>query len=125
MIAENVSRRIDEERPRMRLEEHFEFGELDAIRVKGRRIGLEHIVERYKAGASAEEIAAYFRDLDLETVNGGITYYLRNQAEVDAYLARIAQRTEALIRTSDANPSPAATRIRELKHSEAREQLVP
>lgn len=108
----------------MRLEDYFDFGESDNIRVKGRRIGLEHIIERFKAGATPEEIARYFGDLDLEVIYGSIAYYLHNQAEVDAYLARIAQRTDDLIHAAEADPSSAALRIAALKRAQAAEHLV-
>jgi uncharacterized protein (DUF433 family) len=56
------------------------------IRVTGTRIGLEHIVEDYDDGASAEEIALRYSTLKLVDVYAVIGYYLNNKAEVDVYI---------------------------------------
>ena len=99
----------------MQLEDYLDFIEADVIRLKGRRIGLEHIVERYQEGLSPEQIAAYFGDLSLEQVYAVITYYLHNQSDVDAYLARLDRFVESEMRRADANPSPTIQRLRALK----------
>lgn len=39
-----------------------------AVRIKGHRIGIEHIVERYHAGYSPEDIAQDFPGLSLENL---------------------------------------------------------
>jgi uncharacterized protein (DUF433 family) len=61
----------------MQPEDYFDFFENPyAIHIKGRRIGLEHVVERYKDGQTAEQIAAYYDDLPLESIYAAILYYL-------------------------------------------------
>lgn len=78
----------------MQLEDYFEFekcntpfGEIDRIRFKERRIALEHVLEMYLQGESAERIYYNYRHaLTLEQVYAAITYYLARKAEVDAYL---------------------------------------
>lgn len=57
------------------------------IRVHNTRLTLDIVVNAYLAGDTAEEIAAQYPVLELADVYGVITYYLNNQAEVDAYLA--------------------------------------
>lgn len=104
----------------MRLEDYLDFVETDVIRLKGRRIGLEHIVERYLAGDSPELIAASFHDLSLEQVYGVITYYLHHKPEVDAYLEHLNQYVEDQIRDVDAHQSPAALRLRVMKRERER-----
>jgi uncharacterized protein (DUF433 family) len=99
----------------MRLEDYFEFVEPDYIRIKGHRIGIESILRKYLAGEAAEEIAHQYDTLRPVDIYATITYYLENQAAVDAYLAR----TEALVTEdmarSDAAPSPAVLRLRRLR----------
>jgi uncharacterized protein (DUF433 family) len=72
----------------MELDNYFTFLDLDDIRVKGTRVGIETVLDDYLNGASPEEIAARYRSLTLEQVYATITYYLHNKAEIDAYLAR-------------------------------------
>ncbi len=113
----------------MRLEDYFDFYEKPyAIRFKGRRIGLEHVVERYKDGQSPEQIAGYYEDLPLESIYAAITFYLHNKADIDAYLADIDAFIAEHIRLSEANPSPASLRMRalfrQLREQEAYENTV-
>jgi len=104
----------------MRLEDYFEFVEPDHIRIKGHRIGIESILRKYLAGQPADEIARQYDTLRPVDIYATITYYLEYQAVGDAYLAR----TEALLTQdmarSDAVPSPAVLRLRQLR--DAREQ---
>lgn len=97
------------------LEDYFEFSETPrVIRIKGHRIGLEHVLEQYKAGKSAEEIARYFPTLSLEQVYAAILYYLHYHEEVEEYLREYEDLGRRMMATSDANPSPASLRLREL-----------
>jgi uncharacterized protein (DUF433 family) len=110
----------------MQLEDYFDFLEDPyAIRIKGRRIGLEHVVERYKEGQTAEQIAAYYDDLPLESIYAAILYYLHYKDTVDAYLADIEEFDREQRRLADANPSPAMLRIRALKEQLKREGKWP
>jgi uncharacterized protein (DUF433 family) len=83
----------------MQLEDYFLFEKVPAgerIRVKGTRIAIEHILEPYLKGESAERIFHGYRHaLTLEQVYATITYYLRNKGEVEAYLARSRAADEA------------------------------
>lgn len=54
--------------------------------IAGTRVSLDSIVYRFWEGLSPESIAQSFPVLNLEQVYGAITYYLANQADVDAYL---------------------------------------
>ncbi|MGD0090029.1 MAG: DUF433 domain-containing protein [Planctomycetota bacterium] len=59
----------------------------DGIGIKGRRILLEHVLERYLfARESVAEIAQEF-GLSLEQVQAAVDYYEQNSVEVLAYLA--------------------------------------
>lgn len=56
--------------------------------VAGTRISLDSIVYAFRRGESPETICQNFELLRLEEVYGAITYYLANQADIDAYLIR-------------------------------------
>jgi uncharacterized protein (DUF433 family) len=72
----------------MQLEEYFDFLAPDDIRVKGTRIGIEHILyEHIHRGQSPEAIAQKFHTVNLEQVYATILYYLHHQEEVSAYVA--------------------------------------
>jgi uncharacterized protein (DUF433 family) len=105
------------------LEEYFETVSEGAVRIKGHRIGIEHIIERYHAGYTPEHIAQEFPGLSLEKIYATITYYLHNQAEVDDYMARLSAWVEQQIREADAEePPPVVKRLRILKAQRTRER---
>jgi uncharacterized protein (DUF433 family) len=58
------------------------------------RVTLETVITLFKQGAIAEEIAEQFSSLDLADVYAVISYYLRHQSEVEAYLLQQAQRSQ-------------------------------
>jgi uncharacterized protein (DUF433 family) len=70
------------------LEEYFSFLADDDIRIKGTRIGLEHLLYEYLYNAkSPEAIAAMFPTVSVEAVYATILYYLRNRNVMDQYVA--------------------------------------
>jgi uncharacterized protein (DUF433 family) len=99
----------------MRLEDYFDFLGPDVIRIKGHRIGIEHVLEYYRDGYSPEQIAAEFPGLSLKEIHAAITYCLHYQPEVDAYLARLDRWSEEQYQESKNNPSPVIQRLRQLK----------
>ena len=58
------------------------------LRVGGSRVTLDLVVEEYRLGATAEDIASAYDTLDLADIHGAISFYLANQSEVEAYLAK-------------------------------------
>lgn len=56
------------------------------VRVGGTRVTLDSVVYEFKQGSTAEEIAYQFPSLQLADVYVVITYYLRHQDEIEAYL---------------------------------------
>ena len=66
------------------------------MRVGGTRVLLETVVAAFREGASAEQIVERYPDLDLADAYAVITYYLRNRAAVDVYVAERCQRAEEL-----------------------------
>ena len=72
----------------VRVNWYFEFLDNGSIRIKGHRLGIEHILDRYLSGYNPDEITLEFPGLELEVVYATITFYLANRAEIDAYLGR-------------------------------------
>lgn len=58
-----------------------------AVRVGGTRVTLDSVVNAYRDGSSAEEIAEQFPTLSLADVHAVIAYYLSHRSEVEEYLA--------------------------------------
>ncbi len=63
------------------------------VRVGGTRVTLDTLVYAFRDGATAEEIVLQYPSLRLEDVYSVISYYLKKQAEVDAYVRQ--RETEA------------------------------
>ena len=100
----------------MQIEDYFDFLSSDDIRIRGHRIGIDNVLDLYLDGYTAEEIAQFYPSLNLEKIYATLTYYHRNRAEVDAYMARLAAWREERLREAEAEePTPAMKRIRELK----------
>jgi len=56
------------------------------IRVGNTRVTIDAIISVFRAGVTPEEIISQFPTLNLADVYSVISYYLRNQKEVDLYL---------------------------------------
>ena len=67
----------------------------DTVLVSGTRVTLAAVVELFNGGSSPEDIVQSYSSLALADVYAVVTYYLRNRAEVDAYLAEEVQRAAA------------------------------
>lgn len=67
------------------------------IRVGGTRVTLDTVVAAFDSGATAEEIVQQYPSLALADVYSVISYYLRHESEVRAYLAE-RQREAAQVR---------------------------
>lgn len=97
----------------MKLGDYFDFLAPNDIRLKGHRIGIETILTDYlNLGLFPEEIVVRYPTLTLEEVYATITYYWRNQEQVDAYLQAWKEHGERMRREQELNPSPAVQRLR-------------
>lgn len=56
------------------------------VRVADTRVTLDTVVDAYREGATAEEIAQQYSSLDLADVYAVIGYFLHRRFEIDAYL---------------------------------------
>ena len=79
--------------------------------VAGTRVSLDSIVQCFVDGLSPEAILGEFESLNLAQVYGAITYYLENQAAVDAYRIRQEQRFEAMRRAAEPLPDDLRHRL--------------
>lgn len=110
----------------MRLEDYFEFEGPDVIRLKGHRIGIQHIVQLYREGYSTEQIALEYPGLSLEQIHATLAYYLHKQADVDALLARIDAEADAAyqawLQDPNGGQAPLIQRLRAVRAQYARAQ---
>ncbi len=107
----------------MQLEDYFEFekfetkfGPAERIRIKGHRISIEHVIEKFKEGMPAEEILRHFPTLSLEQVFATLTYYLHAKEEIEDYIRRGEAIEDAFYQEYlQQEPPPVIKRLRELK----------
>ena len=78
----------------MQLESYFDFVNESAIRIRGHRIGIEHVLGDHCNGASPAEILLRYPTLTLEEIDATIRYYVANKQEVDEYLDRVERLQE-------------------------------
>ena len=78
--------------------------------VSGTRVSLDSLIHAFHRGESPETICQNFEILHLEEVYGAITYYLANQAALDAYLLSQGKKWTEGKRAS--GPLPASLRER-------------
>ena len=107
----------------MQLEDYFDFSIPDAIRIKGHRIWIEHVLAYYHDGYTPDEIAREFPGLSLEKIYATLTYYLAHRAEMDAYLIRIDERDEHDYQEWAKHPSPVVERMRTLQAQRVAEAM--
>src|SRR5688500_17629036 len=81
-------------------------------RVNGTRVSLDSIVHAYWNGRQPEAIAADFPTVSIEQVHGAIAFYLRNRAEIDAYLATQDARWKEFQKESSERLEPLLMRLR-------------
>ena len=101
------------------LSAYFDHVAPDVIRIRGHRLGIEHVLGYYLEGYSPEEIAQEYPGLSLEKIYATITYYLSNREELDAYLQRVHDRDERAWQTWAGNPSPLVQRLQVIREEQA------
>lgn len=82
------------------------------MRVGGTRVTLDTVVAAFREGSTAEEISHQYPTLRLADVYSVISYYLRHQIEVDAYLGDRLRRGAEVRRENEARLDPAGLRNR-------------
>ncbi len=82
------------------------------VRVGGTRVTLDTVVAAFNEGATAEEIVQQYPSLQLADVYAVISYYLRNQSEVETYLKKRQQQAEEIRKQNEARFDPHGIRER-------------
>jgi uncharacterized protein (DUF433 family) len=85
------------------------------------RVTLDTVVIAFRQGATAEEIAQRFPSLTLSDVYSVIAYYLRSQAEVDAYVDERLRKADAVRQEYEARFDPTGIRERLLARRKSQE----
>ncbi len=100
----------------LNFKEYYEITGSNIVRLKGFRIGIEHIVRSYHEGFTPEQITQEFPGVSLEAVYATLTYYLHNKKEVDDYINKLTVWTEQQMKKDDEKePLPVVQRLRALK----------
>lgn len=76
------------------------------------RVTLDVVVDAFREGATAEEIVHQYPTLELADVYAVISYYLRHQGEVEAYLSRRVDEAATVRRQNEARADPVGIRDR-------------
>lgn len=76
------------------------------------RVTLDTLIQAFQEGATAEEIALQYPTVPLADIYSVIGYYLRRQAEMEAYLARRRQAAEQVRQQNEARFNPVGIRAR-------------
>ena len=93
----------------------FEFISPEAIRIKGTRVGIEIVIEKFLGGASPEEIRQHHPHLSLKQIYATITYYLFNRERIDPYIKAGRKRVEAAYEEQRKNPPSGVKRLMRIK----------
>lgn len=79
----------------------LEINRHGVVQVRGSRVTLDSIVAAFERGATVEEIVQQYPTLHLADIYAVISYYLRNQTAVLAYLAERADAATAVRREAE------------------------
>jgi len=90
------------------------------IRVGKSRVTLDTIITAFREGATAEEIVQQYPSVDLADVYSVISYYLRRQSEVEAYLRQRQQQAERVRKQNESRFDPKGVRDRLLARRNSR-----
>ena len=82
------------------------------VRVGGTRVTLDTVVAVFNQGATPEEIVFQYSSLQLADVYAVISFYLRHQQDVEAYLKQRQQRSKEIRRQNEAKFNPQGLRER-------------
>ncbi len=109
----------------MQLEDYFVFLAPDDIRLRGTRIGIEHILYEYIHNAkSPEEIIQVFHTVKLVQVYATILYYLENRETVEQYVADWLDYTLKAEAEHDQHPPMIAGQLRQLRAIQETKQVT-
>ena len=100
------------ETPPSRLEDYFDFLAEDDIRIKGTRIGVEHVLyQAIHRSLTPKQIVNRYETLTLEKVYATLLFYERRKEELDAYLTDHAEFSQRVRRQFWENPPEVAEKL--------------
>lgn len=100
----------------MQIEDYFDFLPSGDIRIKGHRIGIEHVIDEYiHREMTPKQLAVRFPTLDMEKIYATLLYYHRNKEQVDLYLEDWYEYGRRMREEQNRNPTPAMLRMRKFK----------
>ncbi len=108
----------------MQPEAYLDFSLPNYIRIKGHRLGIEHVLDYYKDGYKAQEITKEFPGLSLDKVEAVIAYYSANRQEVEVYLRRGKENREREYQEWLTNLPPYSQRLRALMEKRRNENSL-
>jgi uncharacterized protein (DUF433 family) len=82
------------------------------VRIGGTRVTLDTVVTAFNEGATAEEIVQQYPSLHLADVYAVISYYLRRQPEVKAYLRQRRAQADEVRKQNETRFDPYGVRDR-------------
>ena len=119
-LLTNLFRKV----PVMELASVFEFVNPTTIRIKGTRVGIEIIIEKFLEGANPEEIQRHYPHLTLKQIYATITYYLFNKNTIDTYMESGRKRAEAAYKAQRENPPPGVKRLMKIKAQQETKRIT-
>ena len=108
----------------MELVSIFEFVNPNTIRIKGTRVGIEIVIEKFLEGASPSEIQRHYPHLTLKQIYATITYYLFNKEAIDAYIETGYKRTEVAYEIQRKNPPSGVKRLIKIKAQQETQRMA-
>src|SRR6267142_2467960 len=98
----------------MHLEDYFDFLSPDDIRIKGHRIGIEHVLDEYLQNSlTPDALVERFPTLSLAQIHATILYYLSHRRDIDQYMKDWHEAGERAWAEQQASPSPQLIRLRQ------------
>ena len=82
------------------------------LRVGGTRVTLDSIVEAFKEGATAEEIAQQYPSVGMADIYAAISYYLHETDQVERYLKDRAKQRAKVRKANRGRFDPSSIRDR-------------
>lgn len=99
----------------MELANVFEFINAETIRIKGTRVGIEIVIEKFLDGANPKEIQRHYPHLTLKHIYATITYYLLNKETIDTYIKIGREKAKTAYEEQRKNPTRGVKRLMEIQ----------
>src|SRR5438132_350472 len=106
----------------MNLPDFLTEGTYGEIRLTGHRIDLYHVVDLHKDGFTPEMLHEEFPTLSLALIYKVLAFYLENQTEVGAYVAKVDAEIEKQRAAAPKGPSLAELQRRMRARQQAEKQ---